>query len=109
MQPNKSGSALECRDWSHQEQGEIDRVRAACVEHPNLSLEAGLTDEGDPWCIVYDREREQVIFHLARIDHSYVVVKPESRCKRTATMGEAMNVVISVLAHRQRPTRRANS
>ena len=77
------------------------------MEHPKLSLEVGLTDEADPWCIVYDLERERAIFHLARIDHSYIVVRPESRCKRTATMGEAMDVAIRVLAQWQRPTKRA--
>jgi hypothetical protein len=112
VQSNTAGAVspileLDCGPWSRQEQCEIDRVRVACMEHPNLSLEVGLTDEADPWCIVYDLERERAIFHLARIDHSYIVVRPESRCKRTATMGEAMDIAIRVLAHWQRPTKRA--
>ena len=73
---------LDCGDWSRQEQCEIDRVRPACMEHPNLSLEFGLTDEADPWCIVYDLERERAIFHLARIDHCYIVVRPNPDVRR---------------------------
>jgi hypothetical protein len=97
MQPNNASSpilALKCGDWSYQEQCEIDRVRAACMEHPHLSLEAGLTDEDDPWCIVYDRERERVIFHLARIDSSYIVETSDFRRKRIKTIAEAIDVAL---------------
>jgi hypothetical protein len=110
VQSNKTDAispilALECEDWSPQEQYEIGRLRASCVEHPSLSLETGLTDERDPWWILYDRESEQVIFHVARIDHSYIIARGESRCKKTASMREATDVAMRVLAHRQRPTR----
>ena len=38
-----------------------------------FELECAHTDEGDPWCIVYDRERELVVLHIARIDSRYVM------------------------------------
>ena len=43
-------------DWTHQELCEIDRIRAECAPHSNFELQCSHTDEGDPWCIVYDRE-----------------------------------------------------
>ncbi len=63
-------------DWNDPEQREIERIRAACVDHPDLELEGSRTDEGDPWFIVYEPERERIILHLARIDRCYVLVLP---------------------------------
>ena len=40
-----------------------------------FELECAHTDEGDPWCIVYDRERELVVLHIARIDSRYVMAR----------------------------------
>ena len=49
----------DCGDWSDREHSEIDRIRLACVEHPNLKVEFGQTDECDPWFIVYDWAHEK--------------------------------------------------
>jgi hypothetical protein len=74
-------------DWSYREHREIDRIRVACVEHPNLQLEFGQTDEGDPWCIVYDHARDRVISHIARIDRCYTVVRlRQSRLDRATNV-----------------------
>ena len=43
------------------------------VPLPGFELECAHTDEGDPWCIVYDGERELVVLHIARIDSRYVM------------------------------------
>jgi hypothetical protein len=49
---------------------------AICArDAPSWNLTAGQTDEGDPWCIVYDREREQVVLHIARINRRYVMAR----------------------------------
>ncbi|MGB7774943.1 MAG: hypothetical protein WBL43_24415, partial [Pseudolabrys sp.] len=62
-------------DWTHQELCEIERIRAECAPLPGFELECAHTDEGDPWCIVYDHERELVVLHIARIDSRYVMAR----------------------------------
>ena len=52
-----------------------ERIRAECAPLPGFELECAHTDEGDPWCIVYDRERELVVLHIARIDSRYVMAR----------------------------------
>jgi hypothetical protein len=82
-------------DWSYQEHREIDRIRAACEKHQELALEASRTDEGDPWCIVYDCRRDVVILHLARIDRRYVIAWPcRSRLQRTACIAAAAEIAL---------------
>lgn len=60
-------------DWSQQELAEFYRVEAAALQSGlRLSLERGLSDEGDPW-LVFCREDGDVFLHFARIDGSYVI------------------------------------
>jgi hypothetical protein len=59
--------------WSDRELCEIGRLREACEKFASLVWENGHSDEGDPWCIAHDQERQQVILHFARIDRRYVV------------------------------------
>ena len=88
-------------DWNDPEQREIERIRAACVDHPDLELEGSRTDEGDPWFIVCAREpRERIILHLARIDRCYVLVLPcRSRLERVASMTQAVGIALREIAH----------
>jgi hypothetical protein len=82
-------------DWSDQEHREIDRIRAVCEKHEELVLEASRTDEGDPWCIVYDCRRDVAILHLARIDRRYVIAWPcRSRLQRTACIASAAEIAL---------------
>ena len=61
-------------DWSQQELAEFYRVEAASLQAGlRLSLERGLSDEGDPW-LVFCREDGEVFLHFARTDGSYVIV-----------------------------------
>jgi hypothetical protein len=61
-------------DWSQQELAEFYRVEAASLQAGlRLSLDRGVTDEGDPW-LVFCREDGEVFLHFARIDGSYVIV-----------------------------------
>lgn len=87
-------------DWSQQELWEIDRIRAQCQKQPGFELECSHTDEGDPWCIVYDRQRERIILHIARIDRCYVVVSPrQSKSARASSMADAVETALRDLAH----------
>ena len=67
------------RDWSNQELANIYRVKklldAAGV--PN-TLERGITDEGDPWCIFCTHGGE-VFIHLCRVDNRYTLDSPNLR------------------------------
>lgn len=67
------------QDWSNQELADIYRVKklldAAGV--PN-TLERGISDEGDPWCVFCSLEGE-VFIHLSRIGGRFVVDSPNLR------------------------------
>lgn len=67
------------RDWSNQELANIYRVKklldAAGV--PN-TLERGITDEGDPWCIFCTMPGD-VFIHLCRVDGRYTLDSPNLR------------------------------
>jgi hypothetical protein len=67
------------QDWSNQELANIYRVKklldAAGV--PN-TLERGITDEGDPWCIFCTHGGE-VFIHLCRVDNLYTLDSPNLR------------------------------
>ena len=62
--------------WSDRELQAIHCIRDACKAFLAIELEGGHSDEGDPWCIIHDSKRRQVILHIARIDRHYVVVCP---------------------------------
>ena len=47
------------QDWTNGELAEIERIREACAFRPHFEVECSHTDEGDPWCIVYDRVAHQ--------------------------------------------------
>jgi hypothetical protein len=93
-------------DWTRQEQNEINRIRAFCRGHPRLNVDGGQTDEDEPWCVVYDRQGEEVVLHIARIGPRYVVANPsQSILRRLATVGAAVDVVLNALACKTRQRR----
>ena len=71
-----SWAAMNHGCWSDRELHAIQRLRDASRAFVALEWEGGHSDEGDPWCIIHDTERKQVILHIARIDRHYVVVCP---------------------------------
>jgi hypothetical protein len=89
-------------DWTPEEQAEIDRIRAHCDRYPGWEVECRQADAGDPWCIVYDRDRQRVILHIARIDRSYVVARAgQSRSEQASTMTKAVELALSGLAREE--------
>ena len=84
--------------WSIQERIQIERIRYLCEKCPQLEFDGGQTDEGDPWFIVYDCEREQIVLHIARIDRRYVIVRA-SRPKplTVALLSAAVNAALDEL------------
>jgi hypothetical protein len=86
--------------WSVPERIQIQRIRYLCEKSPQLEFDGGQTDEGDPWFIVYDCERKQVLLHIARIDRRYVIVRA-SRPKplTVAVLSAAINAALNELYH----------
>lgn len=90
--------AIHLGGWSIPDRIQIERIRYLCEKCPKLEFDGGQTDEGDPWCIVYDREREQVVLHISRIDRRYVMVRPNYRQPlTTALLSAAINVALDDL------------
>ena len=71
--------------WSIPERIQIERIRYLCEKCPQLEFDGGQTDEGDPWFLVYDRDREQVVLHIARIDRRYVMARASRSKPLTVT------------------------
>ena len=85
-------------EWTSEELREIDRIRAVCVKHGDLELECSHTDEGDPWCVVYDQTRGRIVLHIARIDRCYIIVSPRrEKSARSHSMAEAVEIALTEL------------
>jgi hypothetical protein len=67
-------AATKSGDWSTQEIAEFYRVEAALVQAGiKVSVDRGVSDEGDPW-FVFCRENDgEVIVHFARISGTYLI------------------------------------
>jgi len=61
--------------WSVPERIQIERIRNLCEKCSQVEFDGGQTDEGDPWFIVYDCERNELVLHIARIDRRYVLIR----------------------------------
>jgi hypothetical protein len=80
---------LRPHDWTADEKSQIERVRDLFCD-PRWDVECSHTDEGDPWCIVYDQERGAIVLHVARINRRYVVVWPGYGSENFMTMEAAI-------------------
>jgi hypothetical protein len=83
------------REWTSEEEAEIVRLRAVCGDGERWTLECSHTDEGDPWCIIFNQPHHRVILHVARIDRRYVVVVPLKGSSWIATMNAAVDLAIA--------------
>lgn len=99
-----TGASFVLRDWSNQELANIYRVKklldAAGV--PN-TLERGISDEGDPWCIFCTLAGD-VFIHLARVDGRYVLDSPNLRSPLSGVEFADMIAEFSAGALRATPT-----
>jgi hypothetical protein len=75
---------LNGQDWTESEQAEIRRQ--SCVMRPRAGLGISHMDGGDPWCIIYDEQRQRIPLHIARIERQYVVVWREQRVAKTQSV-----------------------
>jgi hypothetical protein len=87
-------------EWTSEELGEIDRIRALCVKQGGLEFECSHTDEGDPWCVVYEQTRGRIVLHIARIGRCYFIVSPpRTKSARATTMSQAVEIALQDLEH----------
>ena len=85
---------------SSAEIAQIERLKRACrrVDY-YWDVECGCSDEGDPWCAVYDWRRDRTVLHVARIDGRYLVAFPLSmHTSSTATLQAAIDAALIELA-----------
>ena len=81
--------------WTQQGLRELDRIRAECTPHSSFDA---VIDEGEFWCIVWDREREFVVLHIARIDCRYVMARANHPKLFTApSLSAAINAALDEL------------
>jgi hypothetical protein len=84
--------------WSIPERIQIERIRYVCDKCPQLELDGGQTDEGDPWVLVYDCDREQVVLHIARIERRYVMARASrSKPLTAASLSAAVDAALDEL------------
>ncbi|ALN75766.1 hypothetical protein [Aureimonas sp. AU20] len=61
--------------WQNQDLAELYRVRdRLCAAGLNVDVEAGVTDEGDPWFVYVQAGTDNVVVHIARIDSEIHVI-----------------------------------
>lgn len=61
--------------WQNQDLAELYRVRdRLCAAGLEVEVEAGVTDEGDPWFVYAQAGTDNVVVHIARIDSEIHVV-----------------------------------
>jgi hypothetical protein len=81
--------------WNEAELIEIERLQSACKAVNHWQMDCDRTDAGDPWCVVYDREKHTTVVHIARIDRRYVVVCPANdRSEWNATLHAAVDTAL---------------
>ncbi len=54
-------------NWTRQELSALVGLRG-----PGVEIVLGASDEGDPWCVVYQTNNNRALAHFARIDGFYV-------------------------------------
>jgi hypothetical protein len=60
-------------DWSDYELSELGRVeRVLQLADLAIEISCGLSDEGDPWCVISRIGSSKVLAHFARIDGTYL-------------------------------------
>ena len=85
-------------DWTEAEQTELERLRVGVQNVAFAEFECNHTDEGDPWCIIRDRDNDTIVVHIARINRRYVVVTPHDNWMvTTLTLKPAVDCAVAEL------------
>ena len=81
-------------DWSNGEKCELVRLHQT-FPPPAFEIECGTSDHQDPWCVVTDCSRDEIIIHIARIDRHYIVANGgNGYCKSFDKLADAVKLAI---------------
>src|SRR4051812_37964889 len=70
---------------------ELRALQAACAPF-DLCVEVGVSDEGDPWCLLHDEVI--AIAHIARVDRRYLVHRPGVEpCRKFVRLSDALALI----------------
>ena len=58
-------------DWTQTERARLAELAGRFAEQAGVNIAYGISDVGDPWCVVLDAH-EEVLVHLARVNGSFV-------------------------------------
>lgn len=86
----KSGAAT---DWSEDEKRELRRLHEA-YPSPRYETECSISEDCDPWCIVHDLWRDQIVGHIARIDGAYMVAYRTRFKRNQSTLSSAIDFAV---------------
>ena len=81
------------RTWSTSERLTLLEIHSALRElRPPMDCEHGISDEGDPWTVFYDRNHGSILAHVAREGSTYVLVWPDRTAVRTLDLSRFVDV-----------------
>src|SRR5580704_19070981 len=84
-------------DWSRCEKSELQRLDAV-FPPPHYAIECNTTEEGDPWCVVYDCVQDGIAVHIARIDGRYAIQRPVKGNTTSARIETVVDLAIQSLS-----------
>ncbi|MFC3712282.1 hypothetical protein ACFOMD_06855 [Sphingoaurantiacus capsulatus] len=80
-------------DWSPGERARLDELAARFADEAGVEVAYGLTDSGDPWCVVLD-SRDEVLVHVAREGGSFVAHTADDLFVRSTDLATAVERVL---------------
>ena len=84
-------------DWSQSEKSELHRLDSF-FPPPKYDIECNTTEEGDPWCVVYDCVQDGIAVHIARIDGRYAIQRPVKGNTTSARIETVVDLAIQSLS-----------
>lgn len=83
---------IDSGEWRSDELAECYRIVGLLARSGlPVSIDSGLTDEGEPWAIILREDTGDVLLHMARLNQSFVVV---SAAGPIAQRGESLRAVL---------------
>ncbi|PSO23656.1 hypothetical protein [Bradyrhizobium sp. MOS002] len=81
-------------NWLDWERAELGRLSGS-FPGPTYEVESGLSEDGDPWCVVTETASGRLVVHICRIAGKYTVASPEEKLlKSTGDIKVAIELAI---------------
>ncbi len=88
-------------DWSPGERARLDELAARFADEAGVEVAYGLTDSGDPWCVVLD-SRDEVLVHIAREGSNFVAHTADDLFVRSTDLATAVERVLGARWNEER-------